>query len=743
MDSTKTCSVKWSTLDETNFKAQLSMSHNGFAILTGKRYIVIDYDTKHSPPQEIHDILSSNCSAIEATPGGYHFWFLNDTRTAHFSSVTDAYWKNQRTKGIDIRANGGICYTAPSRYRGPDGSLKTYKWVKGNLGTATEIPPELLANIHYTASEVEDDTFTFTLTQDVAVESSEITTILNSLSQERVDSYDGWIRVGMALKNSGYDVALWDEWSKRSAKYRAGACREKWNSFGERVGGLTIASLFYWLKQDNYDVFVKLQGTKESIQVKIMAATNASIAEAFYEMNPLRYIFSRADGWFVLQPNNTWIGTGSKDILSIPNILNTIRKECYDVVASMLSGMNRAGDETESTKYRALGDAVKRLSSASFLKATTEFLPGLYHVEGVEKKFNAQRELFAFENCVLDMKRGEFRGIVPDDYISVTCGYDYRVALAEEKEVVRKFLAKIFPNDGVLEYVLRALSTCFEGYNRGEFFHVFTGLGANGKSCLVDLCKIVFGNYFRTLSVTYLTKEDDRKKDKPLPELAGAQFVRMLVSSEPEENDKFQVGMLKLLTGNDEVTFRGMYSQVVNTYVPQFKLWVLANELPRLSKYDQGIERRMRCVHFPTRFVACPNPKRENEALRDEGLKEKIKGDAGWKYGFLGLLLDAARGLGGAPLVMPDEVREFTEKYMLDNNPVGAWLRSHYDITGSKADFIPKCELFEEYMNSDNPRKTQKEFTSSIIKCNVGEKTLHGKHYFYGIVKKNTNEIVG
>jgi phage/plasmid-associated DNA primase len=191
--------------------------------------------------------------------------------------------------------------------------------------------------------------------------------------------------------------------------------------------------------------------------------------------------------------------------------------------------------------------------------------------------------------------------------------------------------------------------------------------------------------------------------------------------------------MLKLLTGNDEVTFRGMYSQVVTTYVPQFKLWVLANDLPRLSKYDQGIERRMRCVHFPTRFVACPRG--EHEELRDETLKEKIKGDLGWKFGFLGLLLDAAKGLDGEPLVMPAEVREFTEEYMLKNNPVGAWLRATYEITGSRGDYVQKTELYHEFLEKAESHMSQGEFSKAILKCNVGEKKLDGKHYYYGIKK--------
>ena len=104
----------------------------------------------------------------------------------------------------------------------------------------------------------------------------------------------------------------------------------------------------------------------------------------------------------------------------------------------------------------------------------------------------------------------------------------------------------------VVNYILKALSTSLTGHNYYEFFHIFTGTGANGKSLLMDLCKIVLGDYFRTISVSYLTKEDEGK-DKPLPDLVSARYTRMLVASEPEERDRFQTSIIKLITGNDEI----------------------------------------------------------------------------------------------------------------------------------------------------------------------------------------------
>ena len=57
-------------------------------------------------------------------------------------------------------------------------------------------------------------------------------------------SYQGWLNVGMALKEEGYTADAWDAWSRRDpARYHANECAKKWNSFqgaGTPVAGGTI-----------------------------------------------------------------------------------------------------------------------------------------------------------------------------------------------------------------------------------------------------------------------------------------------------------------------------------------------------------------------------------------------------------------------------------------------------------------------------------------------------------------------
>ena len=61
------------------------------------------------------------------------------------------------------------------------------------------------------------------------------------------DTYDDWIRVGMALKDWDEGLSgLWDEWSRSSGKYKPGECSYRWSTFNG--SGITFRTLYYYAK---------------------------------------------------------------------------------------------------------------------------------------------------------------------------------------------------------------------------------------------------------------------------------------------------------------------------------------------------------------------------------------------------------------------------------------------------------------------------------------------------------------
>lgn len=59
-------------------------------------------------------------------------------------------------------------------------------------------------------------------------------------------SYDQWLSVGMALKEEGYPVSVWDDWSARDqARYHSGECARKWETFKRDAGEIVTGGTVY------------------------------------------------------------------------------------------------------------------------------------------------------------------------------------------------------------------------------------------------------------------------------------------------------------------------------------------------------------------------------------------------------------------------------------------------------------------------------------------------------------------
>jgi hypothetical protein len=75
--------------------------------------------------------------------------------------------------------------------------------------------------------------------------------IESALDFIKSDNYHDWVLVGMALKDSGYDLTLWDKWSSNSTKYKIGECEQKWRNFNG--SGTSLGTLFWLAKQHGFD----------------------------------------------------------------------------------------------------------------------------------------------------------------------------------------------------------------------------------------------------------------------------------------------------------------------------------------------------------------------------------------------------------------------------------------------------------------------------------------------------------
>ena len=74
-------------------------------------------------------------------------------------------------------------------------------------------------------------------------------------------THDEWIRVGMGLKAEGYDVSVWEAWSKRdTARYHEGECRRRWASFHGSSSPVTGATIIRMAQERGWKRFTGEDG---------------------------------------------------------------------------------------------------------------------------------------------------------------------------------------------------------------------------------------------------------------------------------------------------------------------------------------------------------------------------------------------------------------------------------------------------------------------------------------------------
>jgi hypothetical protein len=148
--------------------------------------------------------------------------------------------------GVDLKYHGYICTGTLQ-----DG--RTYRWQDGhNYDARLTTPPSWVLQIiarHNAPKQAPQQPRRELSPLPTSTDIQRVQAALASLSPRRADDYQDWLNVGMALKTLGpAGLELWHRFSKQSAKYNPDVLESKWETFQPQ--SITIASVFYWAKQD-------------------------------------------------------------------------------------------------------------------------------------------------------------------------------------------------------------------------------------------------------------------------------------------------------------------------------------------------------------------------------------------------------------------------------------------------------------------------------------------------------------
>lgn len=267
----------------------------------------------------------------------------------------------------------------------------------------------------------------------------------------------------------------------------------------------------------------------------------------------------------------------------------------------------RAPEYTTSVR-QLLHDIAAGFKSATVKDRIVKECMTLMYDGTLLERLDENRYLLGFENGVLDLERLVFREGVKEDYLSMSCGYDW----AEEDDLevqayIREFIRSTQTNDDMVEYLLKSLAYMLCGDKYLEQFWIWTGRGGNGKGTLSTLLMATLGAYMYTPTCSLFT---NTKPSSLNPDLAKAKGKRLIMTSKPDN-----VLQMSDWTRNAKIKARPMFKDPVE-FFPQFGIVLQSNDTP------ENRDARMCVINFPYSFKEEPRFADEKQA--DLSLKSRF-----------------------------------------------------------------------------------------------------------------------
>ena len=391
---------------------------------------------------------------------------------------------------------------------------------------------------------------------------------------------------------------------------------------------------------------------------------------------------------------------------------------------------DEANDQSRDALARwGLKSEEKKTAAASIFLAQTE--PGI----GVlNKQLNVDRYLLNTPNGTVDLKTGFLRKHCREDLITqmTACAVDMEADCPRWKKV----LLEIMEGDqAMVDYLQRALGYSLTG-NAGEHcFFMCHGTGRNGKNTMLDVVRRIMGDYGWLIDPKELMAGRN-EHPAAIAQLVGRRFV---TTSEVEGDARLAEGLVKRVTGDDELNARFM-RQNPFTFPVLFKLWVLCNDKPEIKGTNEGIWSRIRLIPFEHYFPLEARIKNLVDILVDE------EGPAifGW------LVKGCREWQQRSGLVEPQKVLDATKTYRGEQDVLEAFLgerctRYTGDHPLATAVRVKAPELYAQYVDwckeaGEKNVLTKRRFGSALTGKDHRLEESNGHSYRLGISLKLTQQ---
>jgi hypothetical protein len=535
--------------------------------------------------------------------------------------------------------------------------------------------------------------------------------------QERFDAYEYWISIGMALNNiidnTEQAFELFNYFSKKGKNYDGyEKTKIKFYSFIKTNinEGYSLSTICLYAVEDNKEQFIEIlhKYTYELEQddlcmfIKILGGYKF-VVQSQNNTNYKLYCFN----------GKYW---QMDDLL----FRRFIRTELYDFLKILLT---EAFWHENNKEFFNLKCKINKLKNISLKRDLIDS----YRDFGMNNdiKFDSKWYLLGFNNVVYDMEEEIFRKYNYDDYVSTTCGYDWREPSQEELDTMNNLLNQIMPIQEERDLYLQILCTGLEGRVLEKFI-IFNGSGGNGKGLIDDLLLFGIGEYGMVGNNSILFES---AKTGSNPEKANLDKKRFVVFREPSEKHRFCNSTIKELCGGGVFSARSLYESKCNKIL-DLTMVVECNKRPLFEEEPKESEvRRIIDVYFRSVFTndtSRINP--EKHIYNADSFYKTREFQEKHKFALIKILLDMHKIYKKNKYVfnIPISIKERTENYLELSCNIVQWFKENYVKTDEQNNFIQIKELYEQFSHSDYF------FTLSKV-----ERRTYNKSFFIKYIEDN------
>jgi putative DNA primase/helicase len=340
-------------------------------------------------------------------------------------------------------------------------------------------------------------------------------------------------------------------------------------------------------------------------QLAKLGETDTDNAQRFATRHGHEVIFTPGRGWLVFD------GTRHKPEATL---------ECLELAkaTARLIRAEIASQPTEAARSARANFAKQSLSKGS-LERMLDLARGLLAVG--ESKLDSDPMLLNTETGTIDLRTGQLEKHDRRDLLTKIAP----VAADPNARCPRfkRFLWRVIGGDKDLaHFIQKSVGYTLTGDTSEQVLFFAYGPGGSGKSTLVNTIRELVGDYgCHTPTETLLVKQYDNAIPADLARLTG---VRMVTAIEANFNRHLDEARIKGMTGGEPITARFMRQNYFE-FVPTFKLWLVANDRPRVRSTDSAFWRRVRVLPFSIEI-----PKSERDLNLSKELKAEWPGILAW-----------------------------------------------------------------------------------------------------------------